>query len=32
MNGFKTTRDAVLAQPVPSATNTYGPVAHETLF
>jgi len=32
MNGFKTTRDAVLAQPVPQATNTYGPVAHETLF
>ena len=32
MNGFKTTRDAVLEQPVPSATNTYGPVAHETLF
>jgi len=32
MNGFKTTRNAVLAQPVPQATNTYGPVAHETLF
>jgi hypothetical protein len=32
MDGFKTTRDAVLAQPVPQATNTYGPVAHETLF
>ncbi len=32
MNEFKTTRNAVLAQPVPQATNTYGPVAHETLF
>lgn len=32
MNGFKTTREQVLARQVPPATKTYGPVAHEALF